>query len=63
MPTSDIVSPIDVVPKPHSDKFRLVINMRYVNRHLAKTVFMFEGLADLAAIAEKGDHSVACHMT
>ncbi len=23
-----VVSPIGVVPKPHSDKFRLVINMR-----------------------------------
>jgi hypothetical protein len=31
-----VVSPIGVVTKPHSDKFRLVINMRYVNKHLAK---------------------------
>jgi hypothetical protein len=31
-----VVSPIGVVPKPHSDKFRLVINMRYVIKHLAK---------------------------
>ena len=30
-----VVSPIGVVPKPHSDKFRLVINMRYVIKHLA----------------------------
>jgi len=51
-----VVSPIGVVPKPHSDKFRL---MRYVNKHLAKTVFKIEGLADLADIAEKSDHSVS----
>ncbi len=32
---STVVSPIGVVSKPHSDKFRLVINTRYVNKHLA----------------------------
>ena len=48
-PTPDVVSPIDVVPKPHSDKFRLVINMRDVNK-----VVKFEGLADLADIVENG---------
>jgi hypothetical protein len=57
-----VVSPIGVVPKPHSDKFRLVINMRYANKHLAKKVFKFEGLADLADIAEKGYHSVSYDM-
>ena len=54
-----VVSPIGVVAKPHSEKFRLVINTRYVNKHLAKKVFKFEGLGDLADIAEKGDHSVS----
>jgi hypothetical protein len=54
-----VVSPIGVVTKPHSDKLRLVINMRYVNKHLAKKVFKFEGLADLADMAEKGDYSVS----
>ena len=33
--------------------------MRYVNKHMAKKVFKFEGMADLADIAEKGDHSVS----
>ena len=54
-----VVSPIGVVAKPHSEKFRLVINTSYVNKHLAKKVFKFEGLGDLADIAEKGDHSVS----
>ncbi len=31
-----VVSPIGVVPKPYLDKFRLVINMRYVINHLEK---------------------------
>ena len=38
-----------VVPKPHSKKFRLVINMRYVNNH----IFKFEGLSDMARMASK----------
>ena len=29
-----VVSPLGVVPKPHSDKLRLIVNMRYVNDHL-----------------------------
>jgi hypothetical protein len=57
-----VVSPIGVVPKPHLDKFRVVINMRYVNKHLAKKVFKFEGLADLADIAETGNHSASYDM-
>ena len=36
-----VVSPIGVIPKPHSDKFRLVINMRYVNKHLAKYIYIY----------------------
>ncbi len=55
-----VVSPIGVVPKPHSDKFRVVMNIRYVNKKpRKKKVFKFEGLADLADIAEKGDHIVS----
>ena len=30
-----LVSPLGVVPKPHSDKLRLIVNMRYDNEHLA----------------------------
>jgi hypothetical protein len=28
--TPTVVSSLGVVPKPHSDKFRLIVNMRYV---------------------------------
>ena len=33
--------------------------MRYVNRHLGNKAFKFEGLKDLADLAEKGDHAVS----
>jgi len=36
-----IISPLGVVPKPNSDKIHLIVNMRYVNRHLVKRVFKF----------------------
>ena len=54
-----MVITIGVVRKPCSHKFRLVIDMRHVNKHLAKKVSKFEGLSDLVVVAEKGDHSVS----
>ena len=54
-----VVSPLGVVPKRGTNKFRLTVNMRYVNRHLGKKVFKFEGCKDLADLAEKGDHAVS----
>ena len=46
-----VVSPLGVVPKRGTNKFRLTINMRYVNRHLGKKVYKFEGQKDLADLA------------
>ena len=54
-----VVSPLGVVPKPRSDKFCLIVNMRFVNKHLARKVFKFEGLADPTDMARKGDWAVA----
>ena len=31
-----VMSPLGVVPKPHSDKLRPIVNMRYVSNHLVK---------------------------
>jgi len=31
-----VVSPLGVIPNPHSEKLRLIVNMRYVNNHLVK---------------------------
>ena len=58
-----VVSPLGVVAKAHSTKLRLIINMIYVNDHLAKRVFKFEGLSDLADMSEKGDYSISYDLT
>ncbi len=54
-----LVSPLGVVPKRGTDKFRLTVNMRYVNKHLGKKAFKFEGLKDPADVAGRGDYAVS----
>ena len=49
-----VVSPGEVVQKNGTNKFRLTVNMRYVNRQLGPKHFEFEGLKDLADLAEGG---------
>jgi len=58
-----VVSPLGVVTKSHSTKLRLVVDMRYVNDHLTKRVFKFEGLSDLSDMSEKGDYSLSYDLT
>jgi hypothetical protein len=53
-----VVSPLGVVSKPHSEKVRRIVNMRYVNIHLVKRVFKFEGLSDIADVENQGDYSL-----
>ena len=44
-----VVSPLGVVPKPNSkDKFRLIVNMRYVNQAIVVPKFRMETLSSLA---------------
>jgi hypothetical protein len=38
-----VASPLGVVPKARIGKFRLMVNMRFVNRHLGDRTFKFEG--------------------
>ena len=59
----EVVSPLGVIPKGSEGKFKLIINMRYVNEHLVKKRFKYEGLKDLANMAEKGDHGVSFDLT
>ena len=54
-----LISPLGVVSKPHFDKLRLVVYMRYVNEHLFKRIFKFEGLPDIADMGENDDYSVS----
>ena len=44
-------SPWGVVAKKGAVKFRLTVNMRYVNGHLGKKAFKFGGLKDLSDLA------------
>ncbi len=48
------VSPFGVVLKCGTDKFRLTVNMRHVNRHLGNNVFKFEGLKDPLTWRKRG---------
>ena len=59
----EVVSPLGVFPKGTEGMFRLIINMCYVIEHLVKQKFKFEGLKDLANMAEKGDHAVSFDLT
>ena len=58
-----VVSPLGVVPKHHSNKLRLVVTMIYVNENLTKRLIKFEGLSDIADMAEKGDFSLSYDLT
>jgi hypothetical protein len=58
-----VVSPLGVVPKPHSDKLLLIVNTRYANNHLVKRVFKFKGLPDIADMADKEDYSMSYNLT
>jgi hypothetical protein len=54
-----VVSPLGVVSKPHTNKYRLSVNLRYVNRRFRKKIFKFEGWKDLADLSERGGHAVS----
>ncbi len=55
-----VVSPMGVVPKRGTNKFRLTVNMSEVcEPELGKIIFKFEGLKYLADLAERGDHAVS----
>jgi hypothetical protein len=54
---------LGVVPKGKEGKFRLIINMSYVNDHLVTNKFKFEGLSDMVDLAEKGDYAVSFDLT
>jgi len=57
-----VMSLMGAVRKPQADKFKLTVNMRYVNRHMGSRIFKLKGLKDLADLAEKGDHAVSYYL-
>ena len=45
--TPAVVSPLGVVPKIGSNKFRLIVNLRYVNKAMVIPRFRMESLSEL----------------
>jgi len=58
-----VVSPLGVVPKKGSQKFRLIFDGRYVNEHLVIPTFTYETLAHLAEWARPNDHAFTVDLT
>lgn len=53
-----VVAPIGVVPKKNGE-FRLIIDLRYTNRHIDTPRFQYEDLSTLSSSVEPGDYSSA----
>lgn len=51
-------SPLGVALKK-SGKFRLTVDMRYLNEHLNRPKFSYEGLETAAQLVKQGDHMVS----
>ncbi len=55
-----VVNPLGVVPKPNSkDKFRLIVNMRYVNQAIVGPKFIMETLSSLADLLKSQDYMIS----
>ncbi len=55
-----VVNPLGVVPKPNSkDKFRVIVNMRYVNQAIVVPKFRMETLSSLANLLKSRDFMVS----
>ncbi len=54
-----VMSPLGMVHIMGTDKLRLLVNMRYVNRHLGRKAFKFKGMKNLANLAERGNHAIS----
>lgn len=58
-----VVSPLNVVPKKQAGKFRLILNLRYVNNRLVVPKFKYEGLHMVADVWQEGDGTVSVDLT
>lgn len=58
-----VISPLDVVPKKQPGKFRLILNLRYVNANLVVTRFKYESLAMVPDVWQEGDGTVSIDLT
>ncbi|GLC53133.1 hypothetical protein PLESTB_000711700 [Pleodorina starrii] len=59
MPVSEkphCVLPLGVVPKPGSDKLRLILDARYVNEHVVTPGFKYETVGKLSSVLHPNDY-------
>ena len=62
--TPTVVSPLGVDPKNLSNKLRLIVNMSMsISTSAQRHAFRFEGLSDIADMAEKEDFSLSYDLT
>ena len=54
-----VVSPLTVVPKKYLNKLRLIVNISMSISTSQRKSFKFEGLSDIAVMAEKEDLSLS----
>lgn len=50
------VMPLGVVPKPGTDKFRLIYDARYLNQYVVTPSFKYETLSGLGSVLQPGDY-------
>lgn len=50
-----VLSPLSVVPKKTPGKFRLIVDMRYVNQYIAAPKFLYDDLRTVATLLRTGD--------
>jgi hypothetical protein len=58
-----VVSPLGVVPKKGSAKYRLIFDGRYVNDHLSIPTFSYETLSHMHSWARPGDYAFTIDLT
>ena len=57
--TPAVVSPLGVVPKIGTNKFRLIVNLRYVNKAMVIPRFRLESVSELSDLMELGDFMIS----
>ena len=57
------VFPLGVVPKPLSNKLRLILDMRLGNKQMPDRTFRMESVEDIRFLARPGDVMIALDLT
>jgi hypothetical protein len=58
-----VINPLGEIPKPHSSKMRLIVDMRHVNLWIDVPKFVFEGLHNSKDLLSQGDYMISYDLT